>query len=156
MSMRPRLLLVLALVACRREQKLAVPAESATARPTPVPVAFAFDAPAVWDDRVKLEEEVPGTGTYRLARMFTYTPKDTTVVPQALLGIFVYDSAAWAAVAAESGPPMGDSLTTAHGQVFIAALPQSNPFREGSPDFRAFDSLSVSLEQVKRGFRVPR
>ncbi|MBC7894814.1 MAG: hypothetical protein H7066_05340 [Cytophagaceae bacterium] len=120
------------------------------------PIGWAFDVPANWDDRVTLDDNVPGTGTYRAARMFTYAPRDTSIVPQILLGIFVYDSAAWADVARQEGPPQGDSLTSSAGQVFIASLPQSNPFAEGSADYRTFDSLSVDLAAVKKGFRVAR
>lgn len=118
------------------------------------PIGWAFDVPPHWDDRVKLEDNVPGTGTHRAARMFTYAPRDTSIVPQNLLGIFVYDSAAWAEVARQEGPPQGDSLTSFGGQVFVASLPQSNPFAEGSADYRTFDSLSVDLAAVKKGFRV--
>ena len=81
---------------------------------------------------------------------------DTTVRPQVLLGIVVYDSATWARVAAEPGPPQGDSLLSVAGQVFVAGLPQSNPFADGSPDFFTFDSLAVALDRVRQGFRVLR
>jgi hypothetical protein len=57
-------------------------------------------------------------------------------------------------VARESGPPQGDSLTSANGQVFIASLPQSNPFPAGSADARTFDSLAVDLAAVRKAFRV--
>lgn len=130
------------------------PSRDATVSSSTNPIGWAFDVPAHWDDRVALDDNVPGTGTYRAARMFTYAPRDTSIVPQILLGIFVYDSAAWADVARQEGPPQGDSLTSFAGQVFIASLPQSNPFAEGSADFRTFDSLSVDLEAVKKGFRV--
>lgn len=118
------------------------------------PIGWAFDVPPHWDDRVTLDGNVAGTGTYRAARMFTYAPRDTSIGPQVLLGIFVYDSAAWAEVARQDAPPQGDSLTSFGGQVFVASLPQSNPFAEGSADYRTFDSLSVDLAAVRRGFRV--
>lgn len=132
------------------------PSRDATVSSSTNPIGWIFDAPAGWDDRVRLDDDVPGTGTYRAARRFTYAPRDTSIPPPLLLGIFVYDSAAWADVARQEGPPQGDSLTNSAGQVFIASLPQSNPFAEGSADYRAFDSLSVDLAAVKKGFRVAR
>jgi hypothetical protein len=86
--------------------------------------------------------------------VFHYLPTDTTLRPQALLGIVVYDSLQWAQLRSEEGPPPGDSLTTVNGQVFAAGLPQSNPFVPASADARAFDSLAVDLEKVRRAFRV--
>ena len=120
------------------------------------PVAWALDVPPFWDDRVELVDSVPGTGDYRSARLFNYTPRDSTGVAQTLLGVFVYDSATWAAAKSRGGPPLGDSLTAVRGHVFIASLPQSNPFRQGSADARTFDSLAVSIETVRKGFRVAR
>ncbi len=121
----------------------------------PSPIAWAFDAPSHWDDRVTLaEDEAPGD--YLSARVFLYAPRDTTVRPQVLLGVVVYDSATWARVAAEPGPPQGDSLTSAAGQVFVAGMPQSNPFVPGSADALTFDSLTVSLDTVRLRFRVVR
>ena len=151
-----RVLPVVALVALTSCAPKAPPPVADSAAPaSDSPIAWAFDAPNAWDDRVTLDDRVPGSGTYRSARLFTYAPRDTSIVPQALLGIFVYDSLAWAAMTKQGGPPLGDSLTSVAGQVFIASLPQSNPFRAGSADSRAFDSLLVDLASVRKGFRVP-
>ncbi|MBK8247391.1 MAG: hypothetical protein IPK85_08350 [Gemmatimonadetes bacterium] len=121
----------------------------------PAPIAWAYDAPPVWDERVTFSEDQQ-PGAHLSSRVFRYTPRDTSVRPQVLLGIVVYDSAAWARLAAEAGPPQGDSLTSADGQVFVAGFPQSNPFAEGSADSRTFDSLAVDLARVRQGFRVLR
>lgn len=146
-----RTLIVLALgLACAKE---APPPQQPSAPPSPI--AWAFDAPPSWDERVSLVEN-PQPGSFLSSRLFVLAPRDTTVRPQVLLGIVVYDSATWARVAAEPGPPQGDSLLAVAGQVFVAGLPQSNPFAEGSPDFLTFDSLAVPLERVRQGFRVLR
>lgn len=119
----------------------------------PAPIGWAFDAPATWDDRVTLEDSgsVPGT---RSARTFIYTPRDSGTGRQPLLGIFVFDSAAWSAAAVGERVPGLDSLASAGGQVFAASVAPGNPFAEGSRDFRAFDSLRVALATVRKGFRV--
>jgi hypothetical protein len=139
-------LLILGATACARE----VPPP-----PPPAPVAWAFDAPPAWDDRVSLADDAT-PGAHLSARVFLYTPRDTTIRPQGLLGIIVYDSASWARAGAEPGPPQGDSLTSAAGQVFVASLPQSNPFDAASADARTFDSLAVNLTVVRERFRVLR
>lgn len=154
MKALPCVAVVALLCACASEAP--PPSTPATVAASTNPIGWAFDAPVSWDDRVQLDDNVPGTGTYRSARMFTYVPRDTSIVPQILLGIFVYDSAAWAGVVRQEGPPQGDSLTSSAGQVFIASLPQSNPFAAGSADYRTFDSLSVNIAAVRKGFRVAR
>lgn len=72
-----------------------------------------------------------------------YLPKDTSVIPQTLVVVAVYDSAAWTKVKAEGGPPPGDSLVAKNGRVYVIALPQSNPFTPGSVDALKFDSLAI-------------
>jgi hypothetical protein len=122
--------------------------------PTPPrPLAWAFDAPESWGDRVRLDDDT-APGAALSARRFHYLPVDSTQSPQLLLGIVVYDARDWARLRAAEGPPPGDSLTAANGQVFAAGLPQSNPFVVSSADARAFDSLTVSLAQVRQAFRV--
>lgn len=127
--------------------------DSAAVTPPTGPIAWAFDAPPAWDDRITLGDD-PTPGRYLSARVFSYRPRDTTIVPQGLLGIIVYDTATWARVSAEPGPPQGDTLASVGGQVFVASLPQSNPFAEGSADARTFDSLAVDLVTVRARFRV--
>jgi hypothetical protein len=119
------------------------------------PIAWTFDAPAGWDDRVTMEDESVAPGAlHQSARAFLYVPSDTTVRPQALLAVLVYDSANWARLSSEPGPPAGDTIMTAAGRVYVASLPQSNPFEAGSRDAVAFDSMSVDMSYVRRAFRT--
>lgn len=147
---RPGVVALVLSIACAKE----APPPPPPAAP-PSPIAWAFDAPPVWDDRVTFSEDQQ-PGSHLSSRVFLYSPRDTTIRPQVLLGIVVYDSATWARVSAESGPPQGDSLSSAGGQVVVAGFPQSNPFAEGSADYRTFDSLAVDLARVRQGFRVLR
>ena len=82
------------------------------------------------------------------AVVFAYIPTDSTIRPQALLVIAVYDSAAWQAVRAEAGPPPGDSVASQHGLVYVIALPQSNPFPPASPDAMVFDLLQLKKAEL--------
>ena len=89
------------------------------------------------------------------AVVFTYLPSDTTIRPQALLVVAVYDSAAWQAVRKEGGPPPGDSVAAKGGKVFVVGLPQSNPFAPGSPDATVFQLLELKPSELS-GLVQPR
>ena len=82
------------------------------------------------------------------ALVFSYLPGDTSVRPQALAVIAVYDSAAWVAVRAEGGPPPGDSVASKGGRVFVVGLPQSNPFPARSTDAVLFGLLMLKPAEV--------
>jgi hypothetical protein len=119
------------------------------------PIAWAFDAPSAWDDRVTMEDESVAPGAqHHSARAFLYAPADTSVRPQALLAVLVYDSTGWSRLAGEGGPPPGDTIMTREGRVYVASLPQSNPFQAGSRDALAFDSMAVTIDYVRGAFRL--
>lgn len=122
-------------------------------------LSWRFEAPQSWDDRVRLVDDPEGEKRLaeqgiRAARLFEYLPHDTTVAPQALLGIYVYDSTAWARLEAEEGPPQGELVTRGAGVAYVAGFPQSNPFAPGSADSVEFDKRTVTMEYVRRAFRV--
>lgn len=77
------------------------------------------------------------------ALVFSYLPVDTTIARQALAVVAVYDSASWAAVAAEGGPPPGDSVASKGGRIYVLGLPQSNPFPDNSADAVMFTLLEL-------------
>jgi hypothetical protein len=159
-------LVVVACVACgeRPGKAGSTPADSATtsvAADTLPPVSWRFESPASWDDRVRVVEDPDGRARLaaqgiRSARLFEYLPRDSTIVPQTLLGIYAYDSTAWARLAAAEGPPPGELLLQERGVAYVAGIAQSNPFAPGSDDFREFARRSVSLAQVRDAFRVVR
>jgi hypothetical protein len=82
------------------------------------------------------------------ALVFEYLPSDSTLRPQALLVVAVYDSGAWRSVRAEEGPPPGDSVAAGYGRVYVVGLPQSNPFAPGSPDAAVFDALQLLPSEI--------
>jgi hypothetical protein len=67
----------------------------------------------------------------RDARLFEYLPHDRAIVPQTLLGVYVYDSLAWARLEAEEGPP-GRVDRSRRARVHRPV--QSNPFEHRSVD----------------------
>lgn len=122
-------------------------------------LSWALSAPASWDDRVVMVDDPEGIAGLReqgirSARLFNYVPYDTTIVPQTLLGVYVYDSTAWARVEAEEGPPQGELLRRSPGIAYIVSFPQSNPFADGVRDFNEFARRSVDRAFVDTAFRV--
>lgn len=106
--------------------------------------------PARWTGVYRIDSlSAQEQGTARPGALnLVYLPADTTVRPQTLVVVAVYDSAAWAAVRAEQGPPPGDSVAAKNGRVYIVGLPQSNPFAPGSADAVRFDSLGLGPTEV--------
>ncbi len=125
----------------------------------PASLSWALSAPASWDERVVMVDDPEGIAGLReqgirSARLFNYVPYDTTIVPQTLLGVYVYDSTAWARVEAEEGPPQGELLRRSPGIAYIVSFPQSNPFADGVRDFNEFARRSVDRAFVDSAFRV--
>jgi len=80
--------------------------------------------------------------------VFSYLPSDSTIRPQVLAVVAVYNSDSWAAVRAEGGPPPGDSVIARAGRVYVVAQPQSNPFPEQSADAVLFGLLQLKPAEV--------
>lgn len=124
-------------------------------------LSWRFVSPESWDDRVRIVDDPEGVQRLKeqgihAARLFEYLPRDTSIVPQALLGVYVYDSTAWAKLEGEEGPPQGEVVTRGPGVVYVVGFPQSNPFAPGSADSVEFDRRAVTMEYVKRAFQVLR
>lgn len=148
-------LLALALCACAGDAGPPPPPPAAgDSVTTTTATASRFDAP---DGSYVLELPIRWTGHFRVDSLstseqmrarpgvlvFSYLPSDSTQRPQALAVIAVYDSAVWAAVRAEGGPPPGDSVVARGGRVYVVGLPQSNPFPERSADAVLFELLRL-------------
>ncbi|HEX4934544.1 MAG TPA: hypothetical protein VFV33_15245 [Gemmatimonadaceae bacterium] len=128
----------------------------------PVPaLSWRLESPKFWDERVRVVDDPEGEARLAAqgifaATLFEYLPRDTSVVPQTLLGVYVYDSTAWAKLQGEEGPPQGEVVERGPGVVYVVGLPQSNPFGWGSADSAEFEKRTITLEDVKRAFRVVR
>lgn len=122
-------------------------------------LSWRFEAPPSWDDRVRIVDDPDGADRLaeqgiHAARLFEYLPRDTTIVPQTLLGVYVYDSTVWAKLEAEGGPPQGDLVMRGPGVAYVVGFPQSNPFAPGSADSVEFDKRTVTMDYVRKAFRV--
>lgn len=132
------------------------PAEATPAAVTAADGTFDILIPARWTGAYRVDSlSTPEQGTARPGALnLVYLPGDTSIRAQTLVVVAVYDSAAWATVRAEQGPPPGDSVAFRSGRVYIVGLPQSNPFAPGSPDAVRFDSLQLRPAEVMTLVRI--
>jgi len=112
-------------------------------------VGLHLELPAAWTGRYRVARDTVTTIGAERVWLFLYPPRDTAIVPQALMAVAVYDSAVWRRVSAEEGPPPGEELTRAGSRVAVIGWPQSNPFPPG-PDSAAFDSLVIPRGEMPR------
>ena len=94
------------------------------------------------------DQRRPGT---KFITDWVYTPSGGgTEAP--LLSIYVYDRAYWDNLASQPialpGVPIAETATS----VFVAFLPQSNPYPDGSAAATTYESLFMTVDQVKQAF----
>jgi len=119
-----------------------------------------FNPPQRWNNGLLVVDTLNDTDTslkivgasYGVA--FEYRAEQPGHRNQGLLHILVFSRERWAELSAETGPPQGDSLTTVGDWVYVASLPQSNPYREESLDADQFEQMSITLEEVRAAFAV--
>jgi hypothetical protein len=111
---------------------------------------YQLDLPTRWQGHFRVDSlsTAERGRAYPGAFVFQYLPSDSTLRPQALLVVAVYDSAIWQSVRAEAGPPPGDSVAARDGHVYVVGLPQSNPFAPGSTDATVFSLLQLRPAEV--------
>jgi hypothetical protein len=141
-----------------KEAPAATPADSAT--PDAIVAGpdgmYELMLPARWSGAYRIDSlSTQEQGMARPGALnLVYLSADSSIRPQTLVVVAVYDSAAWVAVRAELGPPPGDSVVARAGRVYVVALPQSNPFAPGSRDAVRFDSLQLRPAEVAALVRV--
>jgi hypothetical protein len=118
--------------------------------------SYELRVPARWAGAYRIDSlSTQEQGTARPGALnLVYLPADSSIRPQTLVVVAVYDSAAWAAVRAEQGPPPGDSVAARAGRIYVVGLPQSNPFAPGSKDAARFEALELRLAEVATLVRV--
>ncbi len=119
---------------------------------------FALRIPPAWNDHwdVALHEgkEAERRGGASTVVEFACRPVTAGTRSEILVAVVVMDRARWMAMKAEAGPPPGDLLAERGERVWLAGLPQSQPFAAGSPDAARFEAMQLSLDQVKQRFAL--
>lgn len=121
-----------------------------------------FDPPPQWDlSLVRMETQggsaadsvLPGAA---YAVTFSYRAEQPAHRPEVLLRLMVFEKDAWARIAAAPGPPAGAPIDSVDAWVFVASLPQSNPYREGLLDADQFEAMTLTLADVREHFSIER
>lgn len=115
---------------------------------------FRFRLPAKWKERYQIAETKPEMLKTLLSAAaymteFWYLPVDSAFIPQALLGIVAVPNEEIDALLAEPGPPAGEVLGKGARYTYLASLPQSNPFVPGSADYKNFQAMELTLQEIK-------
>lgn len=140
--------LAIASIGCKAKEDATTPPPPVSTDPVNIMApdqSYMLVLPSRWTGLTRMD--TLSTAERGLARPgainFVYIPRDTAIIPQTLAVLAVYDSASWAKVKAEGGPPPGDSIKSSKGFVYVVGMPQSNPFTPGSIDALKFDSLTL-------------
>ena len=119
-----------------------------------------FMPPLRWSrDRVVLTELRADSAAVKLTGAihgvsFDYKAEQPGHRNQSLLRILVFDQTRFDALLAEGGPPAGEPIASVGDWVYVAALPQSNPYRAETLDADQFDAMRLSLEDVRAAFTI--
>ena len=83
---------------------------------------------------------------------FLYTPEAEGATEQPLLRLVVLPRDEWTRVSNSAAPATGTVVSEGSRAVYLAELASANPYDPASPDGRRFARMTVSLDDVKRGF----
>jgi uncharacterized membrane protein len=121
--------------------------------------AFALRIPPSWKDQWEArvydgaEAARRGSGARHHVE-FLYRPTASGVAPQVLVAIAVIDRAAWDRLRSDPGPPPGELVGETRDRVWVAGLPQSNPFPPNTAAAARFDSMALTLERLRQWFSI--
>lgn len=119
-----------------------------------------FDTPSTWpseryrvDAKTGHEAETQQVGAAHWVAM-QYRPEQPGHTEASLCRIVVFSNDTWARIDAEAGPPLGTVIENAGGWVYLAQLPQSNPYPADSPDGEQFDAMRLSIREFRTRFAI--
>jgi hypothetical protein len=125
---------------------------------TDATTGISFELPESWRNRYAVQALDgaldPTANRAKRVLYFKYLGRDQSIPSQILVALYLYHRADWDTVSAEPGPPQGDLVAEKDTLAVIAGLPQSNPFPGGSPDSASFDSLTVTVEELRRAVSI--
>jgi hypothetical protein len=119
-----------------------------------------FDPPSVWPrDRYWVDAkagEDADSEQPRASHVVTvvFRPAQAGKAEAPLCRLIVFAQAEWKRIEAEAGPPVGTVLESLDEWVYVVQLPQSNPYRPGSPESEQFEAMRLSIREVRARFSV--
>lgn len=112
---------------------------------------FRLRLPAEWEGRYRAQTLKGGTREAPLALWevrFFHLPEEQGVEPGRILTLAIYDRASWDTMRFQRGR-FANEVATFADRVWVATLPEGNPYTEGSEDARRFDAMRPTMEQLR-------
>ncbi len=119
-----------------------------------------FDPPSTWPPgrfRVEVKsgdeaaEQQPGA-THWVA--MHYQPDQPGHREASLCRFVVFSHDEWRRIEGDAEPPVGTLIESAEAWVYLAQLPQSNPYPSESLDATQFDAMRLSIRDVRARFSI--
>ena len=82
-----------------------------------------------------------------------YVPRDGGR-EEPLCRFLVFTREQWNRIQAEAGPPVGTTIESLDAWVYVAQLPQSNPYETNSADAEQFDDMRLAIRDVRARFSI--
>jgi hypothetical protein len=119
-----------------------------------------FEPPMSWDlARIQLDVKSGSAASalqpgahYRV--VFDYKAEQPAHRNHPLLELMAFPTAAWAAISAQPGPPVGAPIDSVDAWVFVAAPADTNPYREDSLDADQFGAMMLTIAEVREAFSI--
>jgi len=120
---------------------------------------FTFALPPAWQGGYRIDARHGGDADRvaprsRHAVTFQYVPLASAVPEQVLLRILAFGRADWEAIVKAAGPQPGMQVGERADVVYVASVPQGNPFDKGSADWKRYGAMALSPDQVRQAFAL--
>jgi hypothetical protein len=109
---------------------------------------FDLTLPGAWTGRYRATERKDTTAGARLAIDFKFVPDSGSKAPSlTAVVVRIIPRKAWDANAAKGARPPGAKIGEIGDDVYVLALPESNPYPTNSPEAPIYDRLIISIAQ---------
>ncbi|WP_152396730.1 hypothetical protein [Paenibacillus guangzhouensis] len=117
---------------------------------------FSLKYPEVWNNLVKTIDE-PANDTPSIDRIvsFMYAPKGEIDPNSAsLFTVYKVSKKEYDKMKKEEGPALGEVIAENDKEVWLGALPQSNPYDLESKEGKQFQDILMNFEFLKKNFAI--
>lgn len=112
---------------------------------------FRLRLPEEWEGRYRAQTLKGGTREAPLAQWevrFFYLPEQRGLEPGRILTLAIYDRRTWDTMRFQPGR-FDTEVATFVDRVWVATLPEGNPYPEGSEDARRFEAIRPTMGQLR-------